>query len=47
METGIRGIHIEATILSLAQDFALAGRILDVDRAAFGYRLPRLQPDHR
>jgi hypothetical protein len=36
METAIRGIHIEATILSLAQDFALAGRILDVDRAAFG-----------
>jgi hypothetical protein len=36
METGIRGIPLEATIMALAKDFADAGRILDIDRAAFG-----------
>jgi hypothetical protein len=36
METGLRGIPLEATIMALAKDFADAGRILDIDRAAFG-----------
>lgn len=33
------GNEIEAAIAALAKDFAEAGRILDVDRAAFGLSL--------